>query len=50
LKRRETKFVSNRVNEMAVRFDGGMAIAQGSEAWERKGGMPLDGLMVERSV
>jgi hypothetical protein len=33
-----------------MRFDGGMAIVQGSEAWERKGGTPLDRLMAERSV
>ena len=31
-------FVSNRVNDVIVRFYGNMAVAQGSETWTRKSG------------
>src|SRR5437763_11620826 len=31
-------FVSNHVNDVIVRFYGNMAVAQGSETWERKNG------------
>ena len=31
-------FVSNRLNDVKVRFYGGMAIAQGSETWEKRSG------------
>jgi hypothetical protein len=31
-------FVSNRLNEVKVRFYGHTAIAQGDEAWERRSG------------
>jgi hypothetical protein len=48
--RHPTNFVSNQVNDVTVRFYGDMAIAQGSETWERKSGNPLNGLMVGRFV
>jgi aminopeptidase C len=31
-------FVSNRLNEVKVRFYGDTAIAQGDESWERRSG------------
>jgi len=31
-------FVSNRLNDVKVRFYGNTAIAQGSETWERRSG------------
>src|SRR5438132_4190834 len=31
-------FVSNRLNDVKVRFYGGTAIAQGSETWEKRSG------------
>jgi hypothetical protein len=31
-------FVSNKINDVIVRFYGNMAIAQGSETWTRKNG------------
>jgi hypothetical protein len=31
-------FVSNRLNDVKVRFYGNMAIAQGSETWEKRSG------------
>ena len=39
-------FVSNRANEIKVRFYGDMAVAQGSETWERRTGDPLRGRFV----
>jgi len=39
-------FVSNRANEIKVRFYGDTAVAQGSETWERSSGEPLRGRFV----
>ena len=39
-------FVSNRANEIKVRFYGDTAVAQGSETWERRTGDPLRGRFV----
>jgi ketosteroid isomerase-like protein len=39
-------FVSNRANEIKVRFYGDAAVAQGSETWERRTGDPLRGRFV----
>jgi ketosteroid isomerase-like protein len=36
-------FVSNRANEIKVRFYSDTAVAQGSETWERRSGDPLRG-------
>lgn len=45
--RREAKsFVSNRLNEVKVRFYGETAVAQGSESWERRTGEPKLGRYV----
>jgi ketosteroid isomerase-like protein len=39
-------FLSNRANEIKVRFYGDTAVAQGSETWERRSGDPLRGRWV----
>jgi len=36
-------FVSNRLNEVKVRFYGNTAVAQGDETWERRRGEPVRG-------
>jgi ketosteroid isomerase-like protein len=42
-------FVSNRLNDVKVRFYGNTAVAQGSETWEKRNGEPrsvrLDGYL-----
>jgi hypothetical protein len=39
-------YVSNRLNEVKVRFFGNAAVAQGSETWERRTGTPNRGRFV----
>jgi ketosteroid isomerase-like protein len=39
-------FISNRLNEVKVRFYGDTAIAQGNESWERRVGEPQRGRFV----
>lgn len=39
-------FVSNKLNEVKVRFFGDTAVAQGSESWERRTGTPKYGRFV----
>ena len=39
-------FISNRLNEVKVRFYGDTAIAQGDESWERRVGEPRRGRFV----
>ena len=39
-------FVSNRANDIKVRFYGDTAVAQGDETWERRSGDPLRGRFV----
>lgn len=39
-------FLSNHLNDVKVRFYGNMAIAQGSETWERRTGEPRRGRFV----
>ena len=39
-------FLSNRLNEVKVRFYGNTAVAQGSESWERRSGVPRRGRFV----
>jgi ketosteroid isomerase-like protein len=39
-------FISNRLNEVKVRFYGDTAIAQGNESWERRVGEPRRGRFV----
>ncbi|MEA3003302.1 MAG: hypothetical protein QOH81_2090 [Sphingomonadales bacterium] len=39
-------FLSNHLNDVQVRFYGNMAIAQGSETWERRTGEPKHGRFV----
>jgi hypothetical protein len=39
-------YVSNRLNEVKLRFFGNAAVAQGSETWERRTGTPKRGRFV----
>ena len=39
-------FISNKLNEVKVRFYGDTAVAQGSESWERRTGTPKRGRFV----
>jgi len=39
-------FLSNRANDVKVRFYGDTAVAQGDETWERRSGEPLRGRFV----
>jgi ketosteroid isomerase-like protein len=39
-------YLSNRLNEVKVRFFGDAAVAQGSETWERRSGTPKRGRFV----
>ncbi len=40
------EYVSNRLNDVKVRFYGDTAVAQGSESWERRTGTPKYGRFV----
>jgi Domain of unknown function (DUF4440) len=43
-------FVSNRLNEVKVRFYGNTAVAQGDETWERRSGEPLRGRLFGQTL
>ena len=43
---RPKEFLSNRLNEVKVRFYGDAAVAQGSESWVRRSGSPKRGRYV----
>src|SRR5205807_1735119 len=40
IREHHSEFVSNRLNEVKIRFFGNTAVAQGSESWERRMGHP----------
>ena len=46
IREHHSEFVSNRLNEVKIRFFGNTAVAQGSESWERRMGDPRLGRFV----